>query len=218
MGTNYGIDAEAAGVGAAKNIAGYFAASGGAENHAIIVPPFYGHVGIGTTSPGYPLEIASTNQNGTVAFVHSDRPTGNNYAVNGQANGVGANTNVGGYFQAIGATNNVAIQVPPGGGNVDFGTYTKLGSDAPAIKTKKLTGTTPVTNNTTGGYPHGLDQAKILSVSVLIYNSFGELVPMAVDAFAGWEWYVTPTQVRVHIKNRDDCLSRPVTFFITYEE
>jgi len=41
---------------------------------------------------------------------------------------------------------------------------------------------------------------------------------MAVDAFAGWEWYVTPTQVRVHIKNRDDCLSRPVTFFITYEE
>ena len=56
-GTNYGIDAEAMGSGAATNIAGWFAASGAAQNYAIIVPAGHGTVGIGTTSPRSDLDV-----------------------------------------------------------------------------------------------------------------------------------------------------------------
>ena len=58
-GTNYGIDAEAAGVGATTNIGGWFAASNATNNYALIVPPGYGNVGIGTITPNsnYQLDV-----------------------------------------------------------------------------------------------------------------------------------------------------------------
>jgi len=53
----FGIRVEAVGVGATVNTAGYFAASGASSNHAIIVPPGSGNVGIGTVTPGRELEV-----------------------------------------------------------------------------------------------------------------------------------------------------------------
>src|SRR5262249_29368701 len=59
-GTNYGIDCEALGVGASTNIGGYFAASGGGSNYAIIVPQNFGSVGIGTSAPTALLSVNGT--------------------------------------------------------------------------------------------------------------------------------------------------------------
>ena len=56
-GTNYGLDAEAMG-SATTNIGGYFAAANAANNYAIIVPPGFGNVGIGTTTPAQKLSVA----------------------------------------------------------------------------------------------------------------------------------------------------------------
>lgn len=56
--------------------------------------------------------------------------------------------------------------------------FTKLGSDAPAIKMKKLTGTTA---NTDGGFmyvAHGLDASKIISTTIEVhYGPSGGIIP-----------------------------------------
>jgi len=56
-GDNIGVDAEAFGSGAATNIGGWFAASGAANNYALIVPPGNGDVGIGTITPNAKLHV-----------------------------------------------------------------------------------------------------------------------------------------------------------------
>lgn len=81
-GTNYGIDAEALGVGGVSNIASYFAASGAATNIAVLIPNGYplpgndnfaiksestaksyfaGNVGIGTTNPSTKVDITGSD-------------------------------------------------------------------------------------------------------------------------------------------------------------
>ena len=80
-----------------------------------------GSVGIGTETPAYPLEV-ETAAVGTVAYFHSGATSGTNHACNGQALGVGAARNIGGYFAASGAVENHALVVPPGSGNVGLGT------------------------------------------------------------------------------------------------
>jgi hypothetical protein len=84
------------------------------------------NVGIGTTSPGFKLEVRSTNA-GQAAYIRSDAATGTNYGVDAEAMGVGATTNIGGWFTASGATNNYAIIVPQGHGNVGIGTESPSG-------------------------------------------------------------------------------------------
>src|SRR5207302_1684396 len=69
-----------------------------------------GNVGIGTTAPGYKLEVRSTNT-GQASYIRSDATTGTNYGIDAEAMGSGATTNVGGYFTASGGTNNYALIV-----------------------------------------------------------------------------------------------------------
>jgi hypothetical protein len=81
------------------------------------------NLGIGTTGPAYSLEIRSTNA-GQAAYIRSDATSGTNYGIDAEAVGSGATTNIGGYFAARNATNNYAIIVPAGYGNVGIGTTT----------------------------------------------------------------------------------------------
>ena len=66
--TIYGAKFNAAGVTVQDSIAGYFTASGGTNNYAIIVPGGSGRVGIGTTAPG---ELLSLGTAGTTLGVLS---------------------------------------------------------------------------------------------------------------------------------------------------
>jgi len=62
-GTGYSLWAEKTGV-STTNIAGYFTATGGTNNYALIVPNLGGNVGIGTTTPNASalLDVSSTTK------------------------------------------------------------------------------------------------------------------------------------------------------------
>jgi hypothetical protein len=100
--------------------------------------------------------------------------------------------------------------------------FTKLGSDAPAIKMKKLTGTTA---NVQGGavtVAHGLTATKILSISVRVHHPSGESVPPEYSNAGGYQFSFYNNSVNVAVlnsaSNSASILSKPFTVLITYEE
>lgn len=120
-----------------------------------------------------------------------------------------------------------SVKLGTGNGNVQVRTdlqvddYTKLGSDAPAIKMKKLTGTTAATEGSSVSVAHGLVQSKILEVSVLVNDGTALRLPND-NTNAGTEYWVEVTNTEVTVANHntrsDDILSKPFTVLITYEE
>lgn len=66
-GTGYGLYSTITGASATANIAGYFNATGGAGNYAIIVPGGGGNVGFGTLAPASLLHVAGAAQVGTAS-------------------------------------------------------------------------------------------------------------------------------------------------------
>ena len=85
-----------------------------------------GNVGIGTTNPGYKLEIATTTANDQAVRAINSATTGTNYGGVFAANGIGATTNLAGYFTATGATTNYGVYSAAGtnyfNNNVGIGT------------------------------------------------------------------------------------------------
>jgi hypothetical protein len=119
------------------------------------------------------------------------------------------------------------------GGNVGIGInnpttklevngFTKLGSNAPAIKNLKLTGTTATMQGSQVGIAHGLSSSKILSVSVMVEWSAGQWIPASYNASGGYEfdYFVSTTAIQVINKtaNSTNILSKPVKILVTYEE
>jgi hypothetical protein len=96
-----------------------------------------------------------------------------------------------------------------GDGNTTIAGFTKLGSSAPAIKTKKLTGNLPA-SGTSASIAHGLDYVKILSVTVLQYNS-------GLDVFEQLNTLFTAINTS-NIQFGGILNNAPYKIFITYEE
>jgi len=100
--------------------------------------------------------------------------------------------------------------------------YSKLGSDAPAIRIKKLTGTTPATEGGEVQLPLGLDPSKILSVSVIVFDENQNWMGPNYTVQNGfhYSWYMKFGNI--HIGNAPGgsvhLLSRPLKIFITYEQ
>jgi trimeric autotransporter adhesin len=101
--------------------------------------------------------------------------------------------------------------------------FTKLGgnaTDVPAVKIKKLTGTTA---NASGavGIAHGLTQSKILSVAVFVNGNTGNDIPPR-STYTGFEfdYYLSPTQIFIkNIATNDaNIINRPFRILITYEQ
>jgi hypothetical protein len=93
---------------------------------SIVTPPIYfyvastGNVGIGTTSPGYTLDVSSA---GTRA-INAVASVGGSSAVYGAASATGTVTNYGGYFTAAGNTGNAVY-----GSATATGTVSNFGGD-----------------------------------------------------------------------------------------
>jgi hypothetical protein len=111
-------------------------------------------------------------------------------------------------------------------GNTDISGYTQLGKTseaAPAIKMKKLTGTSAATQGTLVTIPHGLTRSKILGVQVLLtYAANTADIPGSYLDVAGYEynWQITNTDINIYTKagNSANILSKPLRILITYEE
>ena len=100
--------------------------------------------------------------------------------------------------------------------------FSKLGSDAPAIKVKKLLGTSSAFQGGAVSVAHGLTASKILNVSVVLDFGTNTFIPSSYNFNPGYEfdWYSDATNIIVTNKsnNSGSVLSKPVKILITYEE
>lgn len=101
--------------------------------------------------------------------------------------------------------------------------FSKLGSDAPLIKVKKLTGTTGAAQGDIIPISHGLTSTKILSITVLVqFETNGQYVPHSYTNTNGYQFDffsdATNIQIRNHPTNSGQILSKPIKVMITYEQ
>jgi hypothetical protein len=100
--------------------------------------------------------------------------------------------------------------------------YTKLGSDAPAIKMKKITGTTASVQGGQTSLTHGLTASKIIAVNLMIEFNPGEYIGDAHTYIGGYQanFVLYPTTILVSnsTSNSANILSKPFKLLITYEE
>ncbi len=101
--------------------------------------------------------------------------------------------------------------------------FTELGSGAPVIKMKKVTGTTGATEGDSTNVAHGFgDISKILGYHVLVSTASGNRVPPAFTSVAEHEYdaFVNATDVVVKLTatNSGSLLSRLITALLTFEQ
>ncbi|MCB0685663.1 MAG: hypothetical protein KDC53_04035 [Saprospiraceae bacterium] len=100
--------------------------------------------------------------------------------------------------------------------------FTKLGSEAPNIKMKKITGNTTGGAGSSSSILHGLTGSKILAVNAYVETSSGAFVPPGFQASPNHLFNIHWTSDRLYTTlsstNSSSVINRPITFLITYEE
>lgn len=104
---------------------------------------------------------------------------------------------------------------------VSFDGFMALGSGAPGIKLKKLTGTSAAVGSSVS-IAHGLDKSKILGIQVLVSNDSGNRIPPNFTSVANHEFdfFVDTNDVTVYniSANSSNIDGNDITVLITYEE
>ncbi len=107
-------------------------------------------------------------------------------------------------------------------GNTDINGYTQLGETSPAIKMKKLTGTSAATQNAWVNIPHGLNSSKILGVSIIMKVPGYVDLPPSYTFTAGYEYHYQVSSTNIVVinsnGNSDFILDKNFTIVITYEQ
>ena len=122
----------------------------------------------------------------------------------------------------FGVDTNGDLTITPSGSKIIVDGFTELGSAAPAIKMKKLTGTTAATEGSFVDIVHGLTASKILAVDLLIEYSAGSFITDESSSLGvGYvaSYLVSSTNVRVinHPTDSENVLSKAFKILITYE-
>ncbi|MCW5899898.1 MAG: hypothetical protein KIT10_11580 [Flavobacteriales bacterium] len=216
--------------------------SGGAERMRIAPG---GNVGVGVAAPLAKFHVEGAYAGWGVGLVRNTDPAGwsgiefRNH-LSDAASFIGFNNGAGhGYagtpsdhpFRIF--TNGLSRLTVAANGDVGIGTntpttklevngFTKLGNDAPAIKVKKLTGTTAATEGGVVDIAHGLASAKILGIQVLVQTTGGNWLGEAYTHDAEYQVHalVMAANIRIlnHATNSGFILNRPVKILVTYEE
>ncbi len=183
-----------------------------------------GRVGIGTNNPQTILEVKLPSNN--YGLQHSDGTTTlATYVSASSGASLGTRTNHPLSFYVSSGGSKLSIATT---GNVTVTDFTKLGSDAPAIKQKIITGfNTPAIQGASMVMAHGLNPAKILSVNIFVEATEGFTLllyqtPPNYKGSSDMEYFyaVTPTNVELSLSSSDSAriLSKPIRVFITYME
>jgi hypothetical protein len=204
-----------------------------------------GQVGIGTTNPtsdlhvqdgAASLELTSTGGvSGSSIFLHNNvagNSLGGVYFVDNtntaksavfadNTTGLQMRTGITSGLVVANTTNNVGVKTNSPTADLEVNGYTKLANDAPAIKMKKLTGTSA---NTESGYvdiAHGVTGSKIIGVQVLIEYTPGSWIPTSYTHMPDYScnFIVMASNIRIYneASNSANILSKPVKILITYE-
>ncbi len=100
--------------------------------------------------------------------------------------------------------------------------FTNLGSDAPVIKMKKLTGTTGDTEGDQTNIAHGLTVSKIIACDVLVTANNNNLIPPEFSEVSGFQYsvFIDATNVRIdlHATTSETIISGAITVLLIYEE
>jgi hypothetical protein len=98
--------------------------------------------------------------------------------------------------------------------NVNLDGFTKLGLNSPAIKYKKLTGTTPSSSYQVTDIAHGLTQSKILSCAVIVDNTYLPNTEIGSE----YSVYVMSSNIRIALKDAGLITSKGIKVLLVYEE
>jgi trimeric autotransporter adhesin len=127
---------------------------------------------------------------------------------------------------ALGGTGANAVKVGIGTtapqAELEVNGYTMLGSAAPKIQMKKLTGTTNAAQGGTISILHGLTSSKILSVDILVEYTSGGFIHPSYNLSNGYEFNYFIIGANITIANisgnSGNILSKPIRILITYEQ
>jgi len=105
---------------------------------------------------------------------------------------------------------------------LDVNGYTQLGSDAPKIKMKKLSGTTSNSQGGTATVSHGLTSTKIIGIQAIVNYSSGVGIIPGFTSSSGYEYDVqygsSDVTITNNASNSSNILSKSFTVVIIYEE
>lgn len=139
--------------------------------------------------------------------------------------GVSGDNKIVGTFYSSGNSSIALNAVANGTGSQAFvaNGFSQLGSAAPAVQMKKLTGTTAAIQSGLVSIAHGLSDAKIIDINVLVeWDGVGGKVPARYNGSSGYEFSFYTGSGTVTVvnspSNSSNILSKPIIVVITYEQ
>lgn len=195
-----------------------------------------GNAGIGNTDPGFRMDVSGRMRirgggdlnNSAGLWLNNETNTAIPAFMGMQSNNqVGFYGNSSGWSFVMNTTSgNVGVGTTTPDAKLEINGFTKLGTDAPAIKVLKFTNTTAASQGSQILISHGLNSSKILSVTALVEYTPGHFVPAAynlnVGLNGGFEFNISISSLDIYIRNSPansfNIISKPIKIIITYEE